>query len=182
MTTWLFILKGKTTGWEGKGNLNSEPKEKTRMDLLSKHTNYLKQPHVISTNYQQNRDGWHDEKRLKKPLCVLVAQLCLTLCDSMDCSLPGFSVHEIHQVRILEWVAISFSKENLYLSLNSDHLSSPHCFICEKEEQILATYSLKLDGISIFQIGSIMSEVRIIEGKDMVPVSWGCVGPLKEFS
>ena len=100
----------------------------------------------------------------------------------MDCSLPGSSVHEIHQVRILEWVAISFSKENLYLSLNSDYLSSPHCFICEKEEQILATYSLKLDGISNCQIGSIMSEVRIIEGKDMVPVPWGCVGPLKEFS
>ena len=53
MTPWLFILKGKTTGWEGKGNLNSGPKEKTRMDLLPKHTNYLKQPHVISTNYQQ---------------------------------------------------------------------------------------------------------------------------------
>ena len=100
----------------------------------------------------------------------------------MDCSLPGSSGHEILQVRILEWVAISFSKENLYLSLNSDQLSSTHCFICEKEEQILATYSLKLDVISIFQVGSIMLEVRIIEGKDMVPVPWGCVGPLKEFS
>ena len=40
---------------------------------------------------------------------VLVAQLCLTLCDPMDCSLPGFTVHEILQARILEWVAISFS-------------------------------------------------------------------------
>ena len=40
---------------------------------------------------------------------VLVAQLCLTLCDPMDCSLPGFSVHGILQARTLEWVAISFS-------------------------------------------------------------------------
>ena len=34
---------------------------------------------------------------------------CSTLCNSMDCSLPGFSVRGISQVRILEWVAISFS-------------------------------------------------------------------------
>ena len=38
------------------------------------------------------------------------AQLCLTLCDPMDCSLPGSSVHGIIPARILEWVAISFSK------------------------------------------------------------------------
>ena len=42
-------------------------------------------------------------------VCVLVAKLCLTLCDTMDCSLPGSSVHEIFQARILEWVAIPFS-------------------------------------------------------------------------
>ena len=35
---------------------------------------------------------------------VLVAQSCSTLCDPMDCSLPGSSVHEILQARILEWV------------------------------------------------------------------------------
>ena len=38
-----------------------------------------------------------------------VAQLCLTLCDPMDCSPPGSSVHGIFQARILEWVAVSFS-------------------------------------------------------------------------
>ena len=37
-----------------------------------------------------------------------VAQLCPTLCDSMDCRLPGSSIHGIFQARILEWVAISF--------------------------------------------------------------------------
>ena len=36
-------------------------------------------------------------------------QLYPTLCDPMDCSLPGFSVHGILQERTLEWVAISFS-------------------------------------------------------------------------
>jgi len=41
---------------------------------------------------------------------VLVAQSCPTLCDPMDYSLPGFSVHRIHQARLLEWVAIPFSR------------------------------------------------------------------------
>ena len=39
-----------------------------------------------------------------------VAQLCLTLCDPIDCSLPGSSVHGIFQTIVLEWIAISFSK------------------------------------------------------------------------
>ena len=40
----------------------------------------------------------------------LVIRSCLTLCDPMDCSPPGFSVHGIFQARILEWVAISYSR------------------------------------------------------------------------
>ena len=40
------------------------------------------------------------------------AQLCLTLCDLMDCSLPGSSIHGIFQARVLDWVAISFSKKS----------------------------------------------------------------------
>ena len=39
-----------------------------------------------------------------------VAHSCPTLCDPVDCSLPGSSVHRILQARILEWVAISFSR------------------------------------------------------------------------
>ena len=44
------------------------------------------------------------------PCVVLVTQSCLTLCDPTDCSPPGFSVHGILQVRILEWIAIPFSR------------------------------------------------------------------------
>ena len=43
-------------------------------------------------------------------LKVLVTQLCLTLCDSMDCSSSGSSVRGILQARILEWVAVPFSR------------------------------------------------------------------------
>ena len=43
---------------------------------------------------------------VEKKVKVLVAQSCLTLCNLMDFSLPGSSVHGILQARILEWVAI----------------------------------------------------------------------------
>ena len=43
-------------------------------------------------------------------VCVLVAQLCPTLCNPMDCSLPDSSVHGILQAIIPEWVAISYSR------------------------------------------------------------------------
>ena len=46
---------------------------------------------------------------IKVEVKVLVAQLCLTLCDPMDCSPPGSSVHGILQARILEWIATLFS-------------------------------------------------------------------------
>ena len=39
-----------------------------------------------------------------------VSQLCPTLRDPLDCSLPGFSVHGISQARVIEWVAIAFSE------------------------------------------------------------------------
>ena len=39
--------------------------------------------------------------------CCSAAELCLTLCYPLDCSPPGFSVHEISQAIILEWVTIS---------------------------------------------------------------------------
>ena len=45
-------------------------------------------------------------------MCVcLASQSCRTLCGPMDCSPPGFSVHGIFQARILQWVAISFSRD-----------------------------------------------------------------------
>ena len=42
-------------------------------------------------------------------MCVKVAQSCLTLCNPMDFSLTGSSVHGILQARTLEWIAIPFS-------------------------------------------------------------------------
>ena len=43
-------------------------------------------------------------------MCAKLLQLCLTLCDPLDCSLPGSSVHGILQARTLEWVAVPSSR------------------------------------------------------------------------
>ena len=59
-------------------------------------------------------------------VCVLDAQSCPTLSDPMDCSLPGSSVHEILQARILEWIASS--KRQPYQTL---------LFLCEKSSSKL---------------------------------------------
>ena len=48
------------------------------------------------------------EKKVKVQVKTL--SRVLTLCDPVDCSLPGFSVHGILQARGLEWAAISFSR------------------------------------------------------------------------
>ena len=42
---------------------------------------------------------------------MIVTQSCVRLFATMDCSLPDFSLHGILQARILEWVAISFSRD-----------------------------------------------------------------------
>ena len=55
-----------------------------------------------------------------------VAQSCLTLCDPTDCGLPGSSVYEISQARILEWIAISFSRVSSQIR-DRTHVS---CIFC----------------------------------------------------
>ena len=62
-----------------------------------------------------------DDQTSKK---VLVAQSCLTLCDPMDCSPPGSSVHEILQARVVEWVAMPSSRGIFLTQGLNPHLSS----------------------------------------------------------
>ena len=79
-----------------------------RVHRVAKSQTWLKQlrPHACSVlRYPR------DVKRpfLPPAVCVWVAQLSLTLCNSMNYSPPGSSVHRIFQARILEWAAISYS-------------------------------------------------------------------------
>ena len=57
---------------------------------------------------------------------VLVTQSCLTLCDPLDCSPPGSSIHGIFQARILEQVAISFAR-GIFLTRDRTHVSCVSC-------------------------------------------------------
>ena len=57
--------------------------------------------------------SWKKQESSRKSTvlkCVLVALSCPTLCVPMDCIFPGSSIHGILQARILEWVAIPFSR------------------------------------------------------------------------
>ena len=67
------------------------------------------------TETEEIKKRWQEytEKLYKKGLAAAKSlQLCPTLCDPMDGSLPGSSVPGILHARILEWVAISFSQES----------------------------------------------------------------------
>ena len=63
--------------------------------------------------------------RCSSILVLARAQLCPTLCDPMDCNPPGSSVHGILRARILEWVAISFSRDLPDPGIKSMSLLSP---------------------------------------------------------
>ena len=52
--------------------------------------------------------GWLNENEVN--VMIISTQLCLTLCDPMIYSPPDSFVHEIFQARVLEWVAISYSR------------------------------------------------------------------------
>ena len=63
----------------------------------------------------RREEGEKERKRQKdftryNECCCSITMLCPTLCDPMDCSPSGSSVHGISQARILEWVAIPFSR------------------------------------------------------------------------
>ena len=65
---------------------------------------------VTYINVRDAQCWWrHNIHNITLCVYVWVTQSCLTLCDPMDCSSPGFSVHGILQARTLEWVAIPYS-------------------------------------------------------------------------
>ena len=64
----------------------------------------------IAKYWTELKNSYLEVSLLRVCVCVLVNQSCPTLCDPMDCSLPGSSDHGISQARITEWVAIPFSR------------------------------------------------------------------------
>ena len=89
----LALLSQSVTHSAKISNTNNTPQQDTRLQDTYKHGQDT-----------CNVMGDTDTSRV-----CLVAQLCATLCNPMDCSLPGSSVHRILQARILEWVAMPSS-------------------------------------------------------------------------
>ena len=83
-------------------------------------------------------------------VCAKSLQSCLTLCHPMDCSPQDSSVHGILQVRILEWVAIPFSRGSSW-PRDRTHISGVSCL----DRQILyhcATWEASLDNLYTFHL------------------------------
>ena len=78
---------------------------------------------------------------------VKVTQSCLTLCDPMDCRLPGCSVRGIPQARILEWVAVPFSKGSSWSrslsSLADSLLSEPPTLVLNNKDRLFKWSSVR---------------------------------------
>ena len=58
---------------------------------------------------------------------VFITEFCLTLCDSVDYNLPSSSVHGISQAKILEWVAIPFSRGIFPTQRSNSRDQTLHC-------------------------------------------------------
>ena len=86
-------------------------------------------PYWKETKFQQSDEMTPCVKHLgwvRVRVCMLLLQSCLTLCNSMDCSLPGFPVHGILQTRILEWIDMPSSKGSSW-SRDQTHISYVSC-------------------------------------------------------
>ena len=122
---------------------------------------------------------WNDQIK------VLVTQLCPTLCNSKNCSPPGSSVHEIVQVRILEWIALPFSRgsswpwEQTWVSCIAGgsftvwpaHLAQVCPKYCTRHKNMLKYYSLfiwnlYLTGAPAFYL---LSKVILLSCESPVP-------------
>ena len=108
--------------------------------------------------------------------CCLVAKLCPTLCNFMDCSPPGSSIHVISQARILEWVTISYSKGSSWprikpmsLALASSSLPLSHLGSLGKSWLLskylrndLKIFPNKLEILPLFRVFSCFSSYSIV--------------------
>ena len=74
------------------------------------------------------------------------AQLCPTLSDPMDCSLPGSSIHGIFQARVLEWGAIAFS---VTMMNKIPHFSTTRRFFDEKGQCVIHIFLVSAAEFSI---------------------------------
>ena len=108
--------------------------------IAMSYSRYMRRYPVNISSMNRWSHGFYDNKRKWSP------QLCLTLCDPMDYSLPCSSVHGIFQARVLEWVEFSFS---IY--------DNSHRFKPQSYSTLFAFYTFDTFKTSIFKISIIFS-------------------------
>ena len=115
------LAKGKTfsvTEWPVCLSFPGQPPQPVTRMLSFSRPNCLNRmcslTHIYSTRKCRIHELWCWISNPIHDCCCcycLVAKSCLILCDPMDCSLPRFSLHGVSQARILEQIAISFSRD-----------------------------------------------------------------------
>ena len=114
LSKWLYYLRQSTYSMQPY-QINNDIFHKTKKKFVLKYKRlwYLKQSREGRTKLEEScslssdyNTNWQYQSQSE------VAQLCPTLWDPMDCSLPGSTVRGIFQARILKWVAISFSRRS----------------------------------------------------------------------
>ena len=110
------------------------------MYMLAAKGKVRKQANMVSRRISEEKsflkgDGHQENNSRRDSKChlvnivfqgsVLVHQLRPALCDPMDCSQPGSSIHGIFQARVLEWGAIAFSTINNYIVIREGKGKSP---------------------------------------------------------
>ena len=95
-----FLLIFLNINQRGRKTLNFHGDKLTNKDFKMK-------GRIISQSCRQGTRHWDPARRC---LCMLVAQSCLILCNPLDCSPPGSSVHGILQAGIPEWVSMPSSR------------------------------------------------------------------------
>ena len=91
-----------------------------------------------------------------------VAQSCLTLCDPMDCSQPGSSVYGIFQARILEWVAISFSRGASWPRdwTQVSYIAGRHLTVWATKRELLIKVVYPPMGLLLIILASVLASLR----------------------
>ena len=99
----------------GKRAKGKKKKKTTKQSRPKFHNSRILEGKEISPTQRENRRGINHKGAIKGDscMCAQLLQSCLTLCDHMNRSPPGSSVHGILQARILEWVAIPSSRARL---------------------------------------------------------------------
>ena len=127
MATCSSILVWEVPQREEPGGLQSMGSQRAGWDLVTKNTqaNQARVGFLAFSGKSQNTEEswlavfsfWNKENKNFQPdlfrivcVCAKSLQSWLTLCDPMDCSPPGSSLHRISQARILEWVAMPSSR------------------------------------------------------------------------